>query len=111
MKSTYHKGGPPIQPLTLPNHWPKVWKLKCPFKCKVFLCNLLHAILPTTSNLLRKIPFFDPTCCCCGLYLETRLHIFCDCFHASILWKRIFVAFPPSTDFDLKEFFNSDWDD
>lgn len=72
-----------------PNVWTKIWKHKAPYKYKTLLWNIVHVILPTTTIFKKKISSFDPTCHSCGLYPKFHLHLFRDCFHASILWKGI----------------------
>ena len=72
--------------------------------------NVVHGILPTAFNLQKKIHAFDITCQCCLLAPETHLHLFRICFHATILWKRIFQNCHLTKAVDVHRFFNNDWD-
>ena len=56
----------------------------------MLLWNVVHGILPTAENLQKKIHHFDPQCQCCFDQTETHLHLFKNCPHARIIWKRIF---------------------
>ncbi|XP_048491336.1 uncharacterized protein LOC125492674 [Beta vulgaris subsp. vulgaris] len=77
IKSAYRKLNPNIHtPSQIPNFWPKLWKIKVPFKYKMLFWNVAHEILPTASNLQKKIQGFDATCQCCVQDLETHLHLF-----------------------------------
>ena len=94
-----------------PQYWSKLWKIKVPFKYKMLFWNVVHGILPTAFNLQKKIHAFDITCQCCLLAPETHLHLFRNCFHATILWKRIFQNCHLIKAVDVHRFFNNDWDD
>ncbi|XP_048493650.1 uncharacterized protein LOC125494124 [Beta vulgaris subsp. vulgaris] len=112
IKSAYHSTENHVHSIwPVQNLWSKLWKIHAPFKYKMLLWNVVHGILPTAENLQLKIHHFDPQCQCCYNQIETHLHLFRLCFHASILWKHIFQFFNLAKQVDVVSFFNSDWYD
>ncbi|XP_048490396.1 uncharacterized protein LOC125492264 [Beta vulgaris subsp. vulgaris] len=94
-----------------PKNWSKLWRIEVPFKYRMLFWNVVHEILPTAINLQKRIHAFDTTCQCCLLATETHLHLFRNCFHANVLWKRIFQNCQLARVIEVHRFFNNDWDD
>ncbi|KAK7260532.1 hypothetical protein RIF29_26655 [Crotalaria pallida] len=68
--------------------WKALWSLKVHEKVKIFWWRVLHNILPTKDNLLRKKLDIQPGCSRCEEGIETSFHCFWDCcFAKKGRWK------------------------
>jgi hypothetical protein len=76
-----------------------IWKLKIPFKIKIFLWYLERGIILTKDNLGRKNWKGSQKCFFCNAN-ETIKHLLFDCHHAKQIWRIVYLATglsPPKT--------------
>ena len=59
--------------------WSALWKLRIPYKIKVFGWRACHEILPTWMNLVRQRVVEDNTCLNCTKFLEMTIHTLWNC--------------------------------
>ncbi|KAK4387243.1 putative mitochondrial protein [Sesamum angolense] len=76
----YSKNGWPLQ------LWHKVWQAPAPNKVKLFIWRAIRNILPTTSNLQRRIPYDNFSCPLCESVSEGPIHTFFHCAFARQVW-------------------------
>ncbi|XP_056698695.1 uncharacterized protein [Spinacia oleracea] len=91
--------------------WKSIWKVKTPYKYRMFLWNCVHEILSVAKNLNKIIHQISPTCSRCHSEQETHMHLFRDCAQSSILWSFIFQRIWQIPNFDLKAFYGLQWKD
>ncbi|KAL0404334.1 UNVERIFIED_CONTAM: hypothetical protein Sradi_2074200 [Sesamum radiatum] len=66
--------------------WCVVWQSQIPNKTKVFLWRAIRSLLPTASNLRKRMPF-DPVCCLfCGTEDESPIHSLLQCSFPRQVW-------------------------
>lgn len=90
-------------------HWKSIWKVKVPFKYKMFIWNCCNEILPVAQKHSSVIHEISPTFVRCYYAVETHLHLFRDCWESSIIWNYIFQRLSIASSINLQLFFNSDW--
>ncbi|KAL4347997.1 hypothetical protein GQ457_17G012790 [Hibiscus cannabinus] len=82
----------------------KIWQTSCPSKLKICAWKVTHNFLPTKENLCFRRIATDPFCLRCFNAIESRNHLFRDCFFAMNLWTRLGVSWPTSVGaFDFAE--------
>ena len=69
-----------------PLSWKWLWKLAIPSKIKIFIWRLLHGMLATGSELLRRKLTNDGSCIRCGETMESQEHLFRNCSWAANFW-------------------------
>ncbi|KAK7259782.1 hypothetical protein RIF29_25396 [Crotalaria pallida] len=76
--------------------WKRLWGMKIPEKMKIFWWRVLHNILPTNDNLLKKKLLIQPECHRCGEEIESNLHCmdWFDFLHQNLCKEElIFVSY------------------
>ncbi|KAK4382091.1 putative mitochondrial protein [Sesamum angolense] len=66
--------------------WHKVWQAPAPNKVKLFIWPTIRNILPTASNLQRRIPYDNFSCPLCESVSEGPIHTFFHCAFARQVW-------------------------
>ncbi|KAK4384943.1 putative mitochondrial protein [Sesamum angolense] len=66
--------------------WHKVWQAPAPNKVKLFIWRAIRNILPTASNLQRRIPYDNFSCPLCESVSEGPIHTFFHCAFARQVW-------------------------
>ncbi|KAL0331177.1 UNVERIFIED_CONTAM: hypothetical protein Sangu_1663200 [Sesamum angustifolium] len=66
--------------------WHKVWQAPAPNKVKLFIWRAVRNILPTASNLQRRIPYDNFSCPLCESVSEGPIHTFFHCAFARQVW-------------------------
>ncbi|KAL0350015.1 UNVERIFIED_CONTAM: hypothetical protein Sradi_4150700, partial [Sesamum radiatum] len=66
--------------------WSKIWQAHMPNKAKVFIWRAIRNILPTASNLHKRMPQEVFCCPLCEEAMETPLHTFLRCSFARQVW-------------------------
>lgn len=64
-----------------------IWKLVIPPKVRLFVWKLCQGILPTRSNLRRRIIQIEGGCLWCAREKETSTHLLFKCISARDVWK------------------------
>ncbi|CAL1377257.1 unnamed protein product [Linum trigynum] len=68
--------------------WSALWKTQVPPKVRYFLWKVMHDILPTNVNLMKKLEDkISADCPYCGI-AETQLHRFMECAWSRRIWRR-----------------------
>ena len=68
-----------------------IWKLKLPFKVKIFVWCLLKGVVLTKDNLVKRNWQEDLSCCSCHKNKFIR-HLFLDCHLAQSVWNIMYLA-------------------
>ncbi|KAG7586300.1 Reverse transcriptase zinc-binding domain [Arabidopsis thaliana x Arabidopsis arenosa] len=66
----------------------RMWKLPLLPKIKHFLWRTLSRALGTTTRLISRGMTIDPICSRCGLSDETINHVFFECPHSLLVWRK-----------------------
>ncbi|KAL0310308.1 UNVERIFIED_CONTAM: putative mitochondrial protein [Sesamum calycinum] len=69
-----------------PQLWHKVWQAPAPNKAKLFIWRAIRNILPTASNLQKRIPYDNFSCPLCESVSEGPIHTFFHCDFARQVW-------------------------
>ena len=83
-----------------------IWKLKIPFKIKIFLWYLQRGVILTKDNLAKKNWKGSQKCCGCNSN-ETIKHLFLDCPYVRMVWRIIFFATGLSQPISIRHMFGS----
>ncbi|CAL1379328.1 unnamed protein product [Linum trigynum] len=68
-------------------NWKILWQTNCPPKIRIFLCRIMHNILPTNVNLAKKMEDrLVKDCPYCGME-ETIHHRFLECQWSLRMWQ------------------------
>jgi hypothetical protein len=76
-----------------------LWKLKLPFKIKVFLWLLYKKVILTKNNLVKRNCHGNKMCCFCDNY-ETIQYLFFNYGPTKFIWQLIYLTFglrPPGS--------------
>jgi hypothetical protein len=68
-----------------------IWKLKIPFKIKIFFWCIQRGIILTKDNLVRKNCKGSQKYCFCNAN-ETIKHLLFDCHYAKQIWMIVYLA-------------------
>ncbi len=72
--------------------WKKVWSLPNTYlitnKVKEVSFKLLHRVYPVNVYIKKMFPERDPLCSFCGMVDESVSHLFWECTHVTIFWKK-----------------------
>jgi hypothetical protein len=84
-----------------------LWKIKVPFKIKVFLWLLHREAILTKDNLAKRNWNENIMCYFCDSY-ETIQHLFFECVLAKFIWRVIQITFGLTISWNMKHVFG-DW--
>ncbi|KAK4383283.1 hypothetical protein Sango_2790200 [Sesamum angolense] len=68
------------------NTWQVVWQAHVPNNVKMFLWRAIRNILPTASNLRKKLPYEIVSCPFCDFEAESPIHTLLHCSFARQVW-------------------------
>lgn len=104
-----------------PSPWSQIWKLRTPYKVRLFVWKICHKILPTKILLAIRLNSVIKSCSLCHTGEENIDHLFWSCPLSKEVWKKFWIwwSFSPSNrqanDFDLFSVFktklNPEWKD
>ena len=66
----------------------QVWKSNLHHRFKMLLWAIASGVLPTKDSIGRSMSNVDLLCPLCGCWIESVIHLFCDCSLAKALWFR-----------------------
>ena len=67
--------------------WKTLWRLNIPPKVKTFIWRVYSNVVPSMDNLWKKKIVKDPSCPCCGSYVESVAHALFGCKKARKVWS------------------------
>jgi hypothetical protein len=69
--------------------WKKLWKVKAPPKCTLFLWLVLNKKVLTWDRLQKRNKAGPSICILCRSNEETSLHLFLECPYSRQVWKEV----------------------
>jgi hypothetical protein len=83
-----------------------LWKLKLPFKIKIFMWFLRGKVLLTKDNLIKRKWKGCSKCCFCDSE-ETVQHLFISCPFVRIIWRMIYFTYSLSPPINIINMFGN----
>ncbi|WRX13676.1 Reverse transcriptase zinc-binding domain - like 4 [Theobroma cacao] len=66
--------------------WKKLWHCAVPRKTMLFMWKVIHDILPTRSELIKRGVNIELMCPLCEIEVETAFHCLCNCQFSRLVW-------------------------
>ncbi|KAF7801558.1 reverse transcriptase [Senna tora] len=72
--------------------WKSLWTAKVAPKIKAFMWRLCNNVIPTATNIHKRLKHRSPSCFICGAEEETAAHVFLECPWVHAVWFGIWTT-------------------